>query len=334
MSSGLPQSQHDTRPTPPLPQPHVGSGESDTMVQWAAGNLNSTTVQLAAPIARRTAADCAVKLAERDFVQIAGMPGGPFRNVEDVKKAFSQWGDDTGFRYQTMFAHNTTRILGTCIKICCDCYCPAKVCGSVSLSSIDAGHRPNTLWRGCGCKFKMELEVCTSSSWIVTSVASGHTGHAAELKEVAGRPSASAMRHAANGGVPLHLEALMDELIALGICRNALYHHMVLACSNRGITPTFSPQDLRNRSNLLPGTIDLDASNLFDWVQKRRDEGQSGFVHHPGGFLRHAFFNMQGAQNIWSGQAKSDANTLIVDTTHLKMCYSLKLMLFVTINHN
>eukprot|EP00961_Rhodomonas_salina_P063407 851935-Rhodomonas_salina.1 len=103
------------------------------------------------------------------------------------------------------------------------------------------------------------------------------------------------MRHAANRGIPPDLESLMGELLVLGIRGHMLYHHMVRACTNRCITPTFSAQDLRNRSNLPPGTIDLDASNLFGWVQKRRDEGLSGFVDHPGGFLRHAFFTLRGA---------------------------------------
>eukprot|EP00961_Rhodomonas_salina_P132020 1777406-Rhodomonas_salina.1 len=72
----------------------------------------------------------------------------------------------------------------------------------------------------------MELEVCTSSSWIVTGVFYVHTGHSAELKNVGGRPSAAAMSHAANRGIPPGLESLMGELLVLGIRSHILYHHM------------------------------------------------------------------------------------------------------------
>eukprot|EP00961_Rhodomonas_salina_P296081 3936039-Rhodomonas_salina.1 len=89
---------------------------------------------------------------------------------------------------------------------------------------------------------------------------------------------------------------------------------------------------MRNRIRLPVGQVDLDATNLTAWISKRRyEQGLFRDTDAPHGYLQHAFFTFKGARELWHAQGDG-RRTLIVDTTHIKMCYSLKLLLFVTVD--
>eukprot|EP00961_Rhodomonas_salina_P145133 1953312-Rhodomonas_salina.1 len=104
------------------------------------------------------------------------------------------------------------------------------------------------------------------------------------------------------------------------------------ACLTKGIIPTFTSQSIRNLARMPVGQYDLDATNLSAWISKRRTEqGLYGDIDAPHGFLQHVFFVFKGARELWTRQG-GGRRTLLVDTTHVKMCYNLKLLLFVTMD--
>eukprot|EP00961_Rhodomonas_salina_P221328 2992191-Rhodomonas_salina.1 len=124
----------------------------------------------------------------------------------------------------------------------------------------------------------------------------------------------------------------MDWLVAIGVKGTMLTSHLQKACLTKGIIPTFTSQSLRNQTRVPVGQIDLDATNLSEWISKRRIEhGLYGDIYAPNGFLEHSFFVFKAARELWNRQG-GGRHTLIVDTTHIKMCYNLKLLLFVSMD--
>eukprot|EP00961_Rhodomonas_salina_P095391 1283171-Rhodomonas_salina.1 len=284
------------------------------------------------PVARRTEAQCRNSLFFGDGSSLGmldGMPDSSFSSILTVKDEIGKWADSLGWSLQLRFLDRASTKRGTWYMLRCERYGKRKSNAASSLpGEVGDGERnangrlvhsrPNRQSKSCDCKFRLTFEFSSENTWVLTAAYTVHNHDPVVKNPCAGVQANSSFRHASTTNVPNDVQPFMDWLVAIGVKGTMLTSHLQKACLTKGIIPTFTSQSLRNQTRVPVGQVDLDATNLSEWISKRRiQEDLYGDIHAPHGFLEHSFFAFKGARELWNRQG-GGRRTLIVDTTHIK----------------
>eukprot|EP00961_Rhodomonas_salina_P123750 1667685-Rhodomonas_salina.1 len=330
-------------PRVPIPSP---SGEARQVIHGDPSCTIAGHDEGKFPVGIRSEGQCRNSFMLKDGSTLAmldGMPDGSITSIMTVKEEVGRWADNLGWNLQLWFLAHCSTKTGTLFLIRCDSNGKARSRAAASLPGELADgqrnvngkllhSRPNAKNKACDCKFRLTFEFSSDNTWVMTSAFTNHNHDPVVKNPCAGVRVNTSFWYADTTSVPADVQPFMDWLVAIGVKGTMLTSHLQKACLTKGIIPTFTSQSLRNQTRVPVGQIDLDATNLSEWISKRRtDHGLYGDIYALNGFLEHSFFVFKGARELWNRQGGGWC-TLIVDTTHIKMCYNLKLLLFVSMD--
>eukprot|EP00961_Rhodomonas_salina_P161529 2175035-Rhodomonas_salina.2 len=212
---------------------------------------------------------------------LEGMPDSLFTSILTVKEEVGRWADSLGWALQLQFLDRASTKHGTLFMIQCERFDKPRSKSSSSLpGELGNGERnangrlvhsrPNCQGKACGCKFRLTYEFSSENTWVLTVAHTVHNHNPVVKNPCAGVRANTSFSYASTTDIPDDVQPFMDWLVAIGVKGTMLTSHLQKGCLTKGVIPTFTSQSLRNQTRVQVGQVDLDATNLSEWISNEK----------------------------------------------------------------